>query len=172
MSFVSDWPDGAFGGPVDRTISPPEAAKRKRIMTVKIGFTGTQAGMSPKQKSRLRYLLTLLRATEFHHGDCVGADAEAHIIAMELDLKIVVHPPESDAKRAFCEGYDEIRPPDPYLVRNEDIVRETECLIAAPLENSEHSRSGSWATVRSARKLHRPRYIIFRNGDVTKDRGS
>ena len=31
--------------------------------------------------------------THLNHGDCVGADALAHDFAIELGLKVIVHPP-------------------------------------------------------------------------------
>ena len=45
-----------------------------------IGFTGTRQGMTAEQKSALRNLLDG-GAGDFHHGDCIGADSEAHGIA-------------------------------------------------------------------------------------------
>ena len=85
---------------------------------MKVGFTGTQAGLTPKQKLELRSLLTDYRddITEFHHGDCIGADADAHEIAAEiLGVEcIFIHPPEDDKKRAFCKS-PHIARPRPYL---------------------------------------------------------
>jgi hypothetical protein len=52
---------------------------RGRWMT-SIGFTGTRQGMTAEQKSALRNLLDG-GAGDFHHGDCIGADSEAHGIA-------------------------------------------------------------------------------------------
>ena len=127
---------------------------------MKIGFTGTQQGMTTRQRFELRDQLIAFQATEFHHGDCIGADAEAHEIAKALGLRIVIHPPESDAKRAFCEGYDEIRSPLPYLIRNLNIVNETSVLIATPAEASERTRSGTWSTVRRGRKAGKTVVVI------------
>lgn len=58
---------------------------------MKIGFTGTRQGMTPAQRLKATHWLAKLSATEFHHGDCMGADAEAHAIA--LSLKILHHYP-------------------------------------------------------------------------------
>jgi len=46
------------------------------------------------------------------------------------------------------------------------IVRETELLIAAPAEFSEQHRSGTWSTVRYARRLGRPVQIIGPDGRI------
>lgn len=135
---------------------------------MRIGFTGTQEGMTLAQKTRFSAVIRGLRPTEFHHGDCVGADAEAHDLAVGVAKKIVIHPPDSDAKRAFCPSKT-VRSPRPYLERNQDIVNETHMLIAAPKANSEQLRSGTWATVRYARKIGRRVIIIWPNGDLKED---
>lgn len=52
---------------------------------MRIGFTGTQNGMTKAQKSQLWNSVTDLTPSsigghEFRHGDCVGADEQAHLI--------------------------------------------------------------------------------------------
>lgn len=119
----------------------------------RVGFTGTSKGMSAQQKLQLRLVLSSWASTdrvELHHGDCVGADAEANLVGQELGCRVVVHPPADAKKRAWCDG-DEVWVPRAYLVRNHDIVDATEVLVAAPL-GPERLRSGTWATVRYARK--------------------
>lgn len=118
-----------------------------------VGFTGTSDGMTLLQKTYLVSALANLGPEEFHHGDCVGADAEAHdIVRKEWPrCKIVIHPPENDYKRAFKAG-DEILEPRPYLVRNKAIVARCEELVAAPKTLAEELRSGTWATIRTARR--------------------
>lgn len=127
---------------------------------MKVGITGTRKGATGPQLGNLIETLRDIDATELHHGDCIGVDSEAHAIARGLGLKIVLHPPTIDDQRAGCSG-DEEREPKPYLVRNHDIVNETDLLIALPGELMEQRRgSGTWATVRYARKLRRPVLII------------
>jgi hypothetical protein len=120
---------------------------------MKIGFTGTQLGMSQHQKEQFVLKLDELGVTEFHHGDCIGADGEAHDIVRLFFPKvwIVGHLPLSNGKRAFkkCDAY---RDPLPYLVRDHKIVDETEFLIGSPKSDAEILRSGTWATIRYARK--------------------
>jgi hypothetical protein len=81
----------------------------------------------------------------------------------------VIHPAFIADQRAFKSAQD-IRKPKPPLVRNKVIVRETELLIAAPAEAMEHHRSGTWSTVRHARKLGRAICIIRPDGTLICER--
>ena len=45
---------------------------------MKIGFTGTQKGMTHHQLIKLLDELCSYSNIELHHGDCIGADAQAH----------------------------------------------------------------------------------------------
>jgi hypothetical protein len=133
---------------------------------MKVGFTGTQSGMSRHQAAQLIDNLVALECTEFHHGDCIGADNQADVLARNIVGRIVVHPPTNDSKRAFTtrKAGTVVRPPKPYLERNHDIVDETDVLIATPRdERVEELRSGTWATVRYARKQGK-RVIILPRG--------
>ena len=125
---------------------------------ISIGFTGTEEGMTELQKAKLSNYLSQYSG-DFHHGDCVGADEEAHHIARKLDYKIVIHPPTNPVKRAFCEG--DILPRKDYLVRNKDIVYSSDVLVATPKEREEILRSGVWATVRFARKMGKKLVMIY-----------
>lgn len=141
-------------------------AVRHHVAGVRVGFTGTQVGMAPRQRSAFAEELSSLSGS-FHHGDCVGADEEAHAIARGTGWWIVVHPPLNPAKRAWCQG-DVILPAKDYLPRNHDIAAVTEILLATPKTMREELYSGTWATVRYARKLGRPVRIIWLDGSVTR----
>lgn len=130
---------------------------------MRVGITGTHKGATKAQLQTLRRLLTEHGATRLHHGDCVGADAQAHGVGRELGLFVVVHPPIKDKLRAFCVG-DEIRRVKPYLVRDCEIVDECELLLALPDSYVERARSGTWYTVRYARREHRRLIIIGPDG--------
>ena len=136
---------------------------------MKIGFTGTQDGMTQEQKDNLRLFLISISARELHHGDCIGADAEAHAIAMEMNIPVVIHPPSDPKKRAFCEGAAFVHPSKPYKIRNHHIVDETEMQTATPNGKTEHLRSGTWMTVRYARKKHRIIWIFFPDGSISSN---
>jgi len=133
---------------------------------MKVGFTGTREGMSQHQKEQFALKIYDLNPTEFHHGDCEGADAEAHDIIRAIfpNIKIVVHPPKFSSHRAFRVG-DEMREPDAYISRDKRIVEETEYLIGAPLVDKEQIRSGTWTTIRFAKKLNRLYTILHRSAE-------
>ena len=107
--------------------------------------------------------LATLGWEEFHHGDCLGADAAAHANAVALGFRIILHPPTANAARAFSKAPGAemtTYPPLPYLERNKAIVDGTDLLIAMPKDaRREEVRSGTWATVRYARKKNRS--IVF-----------
>ncbi len=126
-----------------------------------VGFTGTQKGLTHRQSQELALRLQELPlGSTFHHGDCVGADAEAHDIARRLSYnKVVIHPPINFHKRAWCSG-TVVRPPKPYLERNHDIVDASDILIVCPAQQQEVQRSGTWATIRYAKKKCIPVIMI------------
>ncbi len=97
----------------------------------KIGFTGTRLGMTAGQKEALTNLLQELKPSEFHHGDCIGADQEACEMAQTLQIPTICHPPVKKDLQAHTTN-THTRQPKPYLERNRNIVEETHLLIAAP----------------------------------------
>jgi len=132
-----------------------------------VGFTGTQIGMTNIQKGRVKKALDKLSQNHdvFHHGDCIGADSEAHSMAVDSGFSVVLHPPSISTKRAFCKA-DESRSPMDYLQRNLEIVKESDILLAAPKEKDEQLRSGTWSTIRKARKLGKKIAIFLPDGEV------
>lgn len=120
---------------------------------LRLGFTGSRKGMSEWQKRRLRMFLRHHRPVEFHHGDCVGADAQAHKMVRELlpECRIVIHPGDMPRLRANCKG-DLTFEPFPPLHRNRLIVSATDEMVAAPETDEEQLRSGTWFTIREARR--------------------
>lgn len=131
------------------------------------GFTGTERGVTDVQRHHLRTLTGAHAPARVHHGDCIGADASMHAICHHLGIPLTVHPPSNPKKRAYCNlrGGDILLDPRPYLTRNGDIVRACAFLVACP-DGPERLRSGTWATVRYARRMHVPGVIIYPNGRV------
>lgn len=133
---------------------------------MKIGFTGTQKGMSKHQKEHVIFHIMELQPIEVHYGMCIGADDEMYNIIKNCfpNCKIIGHPPINKSKYAHREC-DEYRQPKEYLIRNHDIVDETDLLIACPFEDDEVLRSGTWATIRyGKKKLGKNNVIIIERG--------
>lgn len=129
-----------------------------------VGFTGTRHGMTDAQKAALRSLLVRVAGTEFHHGDCMGADSEAHDIAMECGYCLVIHPPTNPSLRAWRKVPSHLmRPERPYMTRNRNIVNAAQIVIAAPAESVE-GKGGTRSTVRYARRVGKPLHVILPDG--------
>jgi len=132
---------------------------------IKIGFTGTRHGMTKEQLDALKTIVKSKKVEEFHHGMCVGSDKQSHDFIKKEKIKIVGHPPKYKKFMAECKC-DILMKPHDYLKRNKNIVDETDILVATP-DTKERVRSGTWSTVRYARKQSKKIYIIHKNGRVT-----
>ncbi len=132
---------------------------------MKIGITGTREGMNEQQFEMVKQYLTgrYCEGAEFHHGDCVGVDAEAAVLAKEIGYKIISHPgPSLDGLRAFVEC-DESREPASHFKRNRTIVDACDYLLVVPLQNEPQSRGGTWYTYDYAVKKNKP-FMVFYPG--------
>lgn len=120
--------------------------------------------MTPRQKRALRAFFRRYKhlIASFHHGDCIGADAEAHDIAVEeLGVeRIWIHPGNNPRKRAYKDS-PHISAPAGNLDRNRWIVTRTDVLIGAPSTREEVLRSGTWMTIREARDRQKKPYRIL-----------
>lgn len=134
---------------------------------IKIGFTGNRYGLRPDQKTQIEDLLDKYDHITVSHGDCVGSDTDFHKLCMrykrvhpEKTVKIHIYPPDNPVLRAFNKG-DVVMPEKQYLDRNMDIIKNCSVLIGCPVDkNKEELRSGTWSTIRQARKLKLTTYIF------------
>jgi hypothetical protein len=133
-----------------------------------VGFSGTRHGLASEQRSALAKLIQTLKPSEFHHGDCVGADDEAATLVKELCpwCVLVGHPPAESRLRAQNPATRVWQAPLPYLARNRAIVADTELLVACPATGVEQPRGGTWQTIRYARQCRRRVYLVGPNGAV------
>ncbi|WP_439627538.1 hypothetical protein [Gemmata sp.] len=134
---------------------------------MKIGFTGSRVGMTTAQRDAFASRITA--PEEFHHGCCVGADEDAARMVFGTGCpRVVGHAPDNAryvsevALGCNTENHD----PLPYLGRNQRIVDATDVLVACPM-GPEVLRSGTWSTVRYARKQRKRIVIIWPDGTVT-----
>lgn len=138
---------------------------------MKIGFTGSREGMTHSQYSTfINVMETLVKAgfRELAHGKCIGSDMGAHAVAANLKMQIVAHPPTD--KKLIGEPIGDYEyaemDPKPYLVRNKNIVDGCYILVATPLDLKETQRSGTWSTVRYARRKKKRILIINALGNI------
>lgn len=138
-------------------------------MGFQVGFTATREGLSEHQAAAVVRILADPLVTRVHHGDCIGGDAQIHMIARSAKRKIAIHPPIDDSQRAHCSlgpegGY--VHPPREYIQRNHDIVHASDRMVACPSSKVEAFRgSGTWATIRYARSIGKPLEIIYPDGE-------
>lgn len=139
------------------------------ICLMNVGFTGTQLGQTDPQLGSLIEIVEGLDFEYGHHGDCLGADEEFHVVLRTVaeHVHIVGHPPKDPKKRAFCD-FDSEFDVDEYIVRNHRIVDHADLMIATPKQKNEIKRgSGTWATIRYSRKQKVPLVIIWPDGTCT-----
>lgn len=133
-----------------------------------VGFTGARAGVTRTQAETCWSILGKDWAEgvrEFHHGDCVGADASIAAYAMRTGFRIIGHPPNDPSRRAWFPC-DELLPERPYLDRNRAIVDVSGRLLACP-DGPDRLRSGTWSTIRYARRSGLAVRVVMPDGTVT-----
>ena len=137
-----------------------------------VGFTGTKEGMTTLQHEAFSTWVDIKlsgRPITFHHGDCVGADKEADTEFRKFCGGMDIHPPKNPRFRAFCNRIETNIPTivyeeKDYLYRNHDIVKACRFMIGCPKEMKEIIRSGTWATIRYAKKMGKPVVVFFPDG--------
>jgi hypothetical protein len=127
---------------------------------MKLGVTATQRGMTDRQRQMFRARVIELRPSALIHGGCTGGDDHADIIAAELGVPRFVFPSTrvdkrvpDDVLRARTGSSVTIMPAKEPLDRNPDIVNAVDKIIACPQQSRMITRSGTWTTVRLARRI-------------------
>lgn len=134
---------------------------------IKIGFTGTRLGLNQEQKDQIISILDKHENIIVSHGDCIGSDSDFHNLCIDYknkhpNKKILIHiyPPNDPKLRGFNQG-DLLMNEKPYLQRNTDILQNSQLLIACSIDkNKEEIRSGTWSTIRKAKKYNMKLYIL------------
>jgi len=83
--------------------------RNSATVRVRVGFTGTRQGMTRGQERALRDLLASYQGATVHHGDCVGAGAQAHHIAANRRTR-----PGSQSSLFLGSGSQQITACTPY----------------------------------------------------------
>jgi len=134
-----------------------------------LGITGTRQGLTEAQFDVVKNFIIESDIEVLHQGDCMGVDYQITQMFQDIvpEVWVVSHPPFKPHTRAFGE-YDESRAEKGYIERDKDIVDESDYLWACP-HSAEIVRSGTWTTVRYARKKGIPITIIMPDGKVIYD---
>lgn len=132
--------------------------------------TGTREGMTEDQYDTVIKILPSLfdkYGNVFRHGDCIGVDDEMGNIVSQLysDVKIFIHPPSNPKYRAF-NSFGSILPEEPYLTRDHKMVDMADFFLGFPKGMEQELRSGTWATIRYARKVKRSGMVIYPDGQA------
>lgn len=136
-----------------------------------VGVTGSRNGTTRRQLGTLRAWVNGHPRGTLQHGDCIGADEDAHITFLRAGWRIEIRPGRGlEHLRAYCHGADVVYPEKPHLERNSDIVAASDELVGLP-EGPETPRSGTWSTIRKARAKGIRRTIIWPDGSITVEPG-
>ena len=128
--------------------------------------------MTPSQFERVFFALRHYQITCGFHGACHGGDREFHgMVHVPMELFPCNEEQHQWALATCAGGKDVIHPIDVDPIRrNHRIVDCCSLLVAAPGTSHEIVRgSGTWATIRYARKELRPLVICFPNGTIKKE---
>ena len=146
-----------------------------------ISFTGSRHGCTAPQFAALTRHLEAVRENQISqtmtaiHGGCIGADRQFHDICRErlwgTAVRIVIHPASNVPKELTdWSDADELLPARSTREQNEAIVRAARgLLLACPagVENDPGQlRSGTWQTVRMARRLGVGLVVVMPDGSI------
>jgi hypothetical protein len=146
-----------------------------------VSATGTQDGMTPPQLVSAIQVLRDGKPQVLIHGCCIGGDDDWDTAAADLGIDRIGVPAEHvrSVLESVMRGrtgsrfsYQPSGPAgtrEPPLVRNRKIVKLGQALVAAP-KGIETKRSGTWATVRLARRAKKPVIIIWPDGRIEEER--
>ena len=135
---------------------------------MRITITATRSGLTPLQMKSVIRLFTELKITKLIHGCAVGGDQQIHYLT---NVPKEMHPSKESQQRwaeRVLRSIDELFPIHPPIPRNHIMVNNGDCVIAAPKGKIEQLRgSGTWATIRYAKKIGKKLYICWPDGTNT-----
>lgn len=143
-----------------------------------LGFTGSRHPLLEPQLLSLERLLRVLfggGARKAVHGAATGADEAFALACRELMFEEIVARPgdlPQWVSAAALAASSVVHPAEANATRNGKIVGDCTVMIAcpaAPEGAAESRRSGTWMSVRMARKAARPIWVVWPCGKVTKE---
>lgn len=140
-----------------------------------LGFTGTRQGMTAQQMVAVDewFKANGEKFTGFLHGCAIGADAwmAQYVDKAHQFICSFGYPSNTKGQRSTraVEASDSVYAPAPPLERNRDIVNFCDTLLACPAKMEEEQKSGTWYTIRYARKHKKPIVIVWPDGTITNE---
>lgn len=136
-------------------------------------FSGTRNGMTESQLRACENILKALQPARVRHGGCHGADREFHVIAR--DYPRYIHPGDRGQQLwAVKEGFlvptrDFVfEPTENHIQRDKLMIDLSTHVLATPKGVVEQMRgSGTWVSIRYAKKLKRPLFVVWPDGVVS-----
>lgn len=148
----------------DRRIEPGV----NEVEVRRVGFTGTREPTRIHAERARQAVESLPVHTVVFTGGCVGVDALVARAAKARGLYVHVILPSDHSRvdpewRRYCDSYEQMPPGTSYKDRDARLVHRSRELIAIPLV-AEHApasrRSGTWMTVRLARRDLKPVRVV------------
>lgn len=137
----------------------------------RLGVTGSREGPTELQRRAFEAIIEEVDGRiQLRHGSCYGVDAFCHYHVLNTvpraRRRIIRHPCNIAEWTSVCFNADQSMEPKPPLERNRDIVFWSDDIIAMPKTMEEEQRSGTWATVRYARKMGKKVTVIWPDGSL------
>jgi len=148
-------------------------------VSIVLAFTGTRRGLTDAQRSALRVVLAGYPGATLHNGCAEGADEECLELVYSGILgrcSVVLHPAHllrfiwAQSWQVGFNGHADLRGVAGPLERNRRMVDAASVVIACP-HGPEERRSGTWSTVRYARKRGRDVVIVWPDGRIEREGG-
>lgn len=132
-------------------------------------MTGTREGMTPAQIREFADMLRWTDANTMIHGDCVGADRDAWVIATAANWSTMAYPSTADPKWHANTLSTFRADRRPSLDRNRLIVDDCDTLYGFPKDMTQARTGGTWYTIRYAREVGRHLFIIWPDGSISEE---
>lgn len=134
-----------------------------------LGFTGTRAGMTPEQLTRVIVYVKELKPDLAVIGGCDGADDDFQDVCEQLGVPYEIRPSFVQiGQRKTWPRAAKVHPAPAGspLIRNRQIVEQATHMIATPKENFSILRSGTWATIRYTVAAKKPLRVFYPKGQL------
>ncbi len=121
-----------------------------------VAVTATRYSLTKAQVTRFMELITELDPRVFLHGGCKGGDFLCGLLVKQLLPRCVVWAHPANDVPGWMAPYgsfsDKVAEEEPALQRNRTMVDTCNLLLGLPQDFTEKTRSGTWATIRYARR--------------------